>query len=78
VPIPSYVSVGGSADSPLIISQPFSETAWEFWEAARNPDGSYSACWGGELDMASWTGEQEYQVVANLPWSSLQAVDPPR
>jgi hypothetical protein len=27
---------------------------------------------------ASWDGLEEYQVVANLPWSSLQAVDPPR
>ena len=33
---------------------------------------------GTDPITASWTGEQEYQVVANLPWSSLQAVDPPR
>jgi hypothetical protein len=25
----------------------------------------------------SWNGAQEYQVVANLPWSQLQVVDPP-
>jgi hypothetical protein len=27
---------------------------------------------------ASWAGQQEYQVVASLPWSHLQAVDPPQ
>lgn len=26
---------------------------------------------------ASWQGQQEYQVVANLPWQDLQVVDPP-
>jgi hypothetical protein len=25
----------------------------------------------------SWDGEQEYQVVANLPWGQLQSVVPP-
>lgn len=25
----------------------------------------------------SWAGEQEYQVVANLPWSDMQVVQPP-
>ena len=27
--------------------------------------------------LASWQGLSEYQVVADLPWASLQAVDPP-
>ncbi len=27
---------------------------------------------------ASWDGLEEYEVVANLPWSSVQAVDPPQ
>ena len=26
---------------------------------------------------SSWAGAQEYQVVANLPWSQMQVVDPP-
>ncbi len=32
---------------------------------------------GTDPITASWQGKQEYQVVANLPWPSLQAVDPP-
>jgi hypothetical protein len=56
VPIPPYTSLNESADDPLIVYQPSSGNAWEFWEATRNPDGTYSACWGGELDMASTDG----------------------
>ena len=32
---------------------------------------------GTDPITASWDGLQEYQVVATLPWSSLQVVDPP-
>ena len=32
---------------------------------------------GTDPITASWDGLQEYQVVASLPWSSLQVVDPP-
>jgi hypothetical protein len=55
-PIPSYASLNGSSDGPLMIYQPSSGTAWEFWQAQRNPDGSYSACWGGKLDMSATNG----------------------
>jgi hypothetical protein len=56
VPIPLYVSLNGSSDNPLIIYQPSSESAWEFWQATRNSDGTWSACWGGKLDLASSNG----------------------
>ena len=56
MPIPPDASGNQSSDSPLIIYQPSSETAWEFWEASRNPSGTYSACWGGKLDMATTDG----------------------
>jgi hypothetical protein len=32
---------------------------------------------GTDPITASWDGLQEYQVVATLPWSNLQVVDPP-
>ena len=33
---------------------------------------------GTDPITASWDGDQEYQVVASLPWASLQVVDPPQ
>jgi hypothetical protein len=33
---------------------------------------------GTDPITASWDGQQEYQVVANLPWNDLQVVDPPQ
>lgn len=33
---------------------------------------------GQDPITASWDGLKEYQVVANLPWASLQVVDPPQ
>ncbi len=56
IPIPPYLQLSGSGDSPLIIYQPSSHTDWELWQATDNADGSYSACWGGELDTSSSTG----------------------
>jgi hypothetical protein len=56
IPIPPFTSLNGSGDSPLVIWQPSTQTDWELWEAARLSDSSYSACWGGKLDMASSDG----------------------
>ena len=55
-PIPAYASLNGSSDDPLMIYQPSTGTAWEFWEVQANPDGSYSACWGGKLSMSTSNG----------------------
>jgi hypothetical protein len=32
---------------------------------------------GTDPITSSWQGQQEYQVVSSLPWSQLQALDPP-
>ena len=56
VPIPSYVALNGSGDDPLMIYQPSTGTGWELWQVQSNPDGSYSACWGGKLDMSTSSG----------------------
>jgi hypothetical protein len=58
-PIPSYVMPGNSTDHILTIYQPSSNRAWEFWEAA-DTNGSWSACWGGKLDMATSNGVFPY------------------
>ena len=56
IPIPPYVTLNGSSDNPLVIYQPSTRTDWELWKTTKNADGSYSACWGGKLDMASSSG----------------------
>jgi hypothetical protein len=56
VPIPSNASLNGTSDNPLIIYQPSSSTEWELWQATRNSNGSYSACWGGKLNMSTSNG----------------------
>jgi hypothetical protein len=39
-----------------MIYQPSTGTGWEFWQVQSNPDGTYSACWGGKLDMSGSSG----------------------
>ena len=46
-------------------------------EAEQPSDWAAEGNTGTNPITASWDGLEEYQVVANLPWSSLQAVDPP-
>jgi hypothetical protein len=50
IPIPVYATTTGTGDSPLVIDQPATASDWELWQASPNPDGSWSACWGGKLD----------------------------
>ena len=46
-------------------------------QAESTADWATSGHTGTDPITASWNGEAEYQVVANLPWSSLQALNPP-
>ena len=55
-PIPSWAGLNGSSDDPLVVYQPSSGSEWELWEVTRNSGTSYSACWGGKLDMANSNG----------------------
>lgn len=55
VPIPAYAVAGASSDEIMTVYQPSSKRAWEFWLATDN-NGKWSACWGGELDMATSDG----------------------
>jgi hypothetical protein len=47
-------------------------------EAEQASDGAAEGNTGTNPITASWDGLEEYEVVHNLPWSSLQAVDPPQ
>ena len=47
-------------------------------EAEQSSDWTAEGNTGPSPITTSWDGLQEYQVVASLPWSSLQAIDPPR
>ena len=59
IPVPSYVTLNGSSDSPLDIVSPSTGLAYELWQANRTSSG-YSACWGGSMPLATSDG-----VVAN-------------
>jgi len=49
-----------------------------FLEAEQSSDWAAEGHTGTDPITASWEGLQEYKVVASLPWSDLQVVDPPR
>ncbi|MGD0810377.1 MAG: hypothetical protein ABSA91_11815 [Acidimicrobiales bacterium] len=56
VPIPPNAVLSTSSDSPLVIYQPSSMTEWELWQVKRQSDTAYTACWGGEMDIATSDG----------------------
>ncbi len=56
LPAPPYVQLNGSSDNPLVVYQPSSGQDWELWSVRRTGASSYSACWGGRLDMATSDG----------------------
>lgn len=62
IPIPAAATADGSvkSDSPLVISQPSTHSDWELWRATRAADGSWAACWGGELDTRTADGVFPY------------------
>jgi hypothetical protein len=79
VPIPSYAVAGNSTDEILTVYQPSTETEWEFWQATENANGSWSACWGGKLNMATSDGVFPYPFgetgsgIANLATEVTEA-----
>ena len=52
VPIPIYAKASAGSDMEMTIYQPSTDTIWEFWKA-RQVDGQWQACWGGQLENAS-------------------------
>lgn len=55
VPIPPGAYNSNSSDDDLIVSQPSTGRAWEFWRATE-ANGHWSACWGGGENLSSSSG----------------------
>lgn len=55
VPIPRGAVPGATSDGIMTIYQPSTHSAWEFWKASHS-GGTWSACWGGKLDMRTTDG----------------------
>lgn len=55
-PVPSYASLLGTSDNPLVVYQPATGRDWELWQASLQAGGGVSACWGGMLVTASSNG----------------------
>jgi hypothetical protein len=56
IPIPPNAVLSTSSDGPLVIYQPSTMTEWELWQVTRQSATAYTACWGGELDIATSNG----------------------
>ena len=52
VPIPADAKPAAGSDAHMTIYQPSSDRLWEFWRAARRPDG-WHASWGGAIQHVS-------------------------
>ena len=61
VPIPTGAAPASGGDASLVIWQPSTDTEWELWQARVDPDGNWSACWGGRItDMRNSNGVFPY------------------
>ena len=52
VPIPPNAVPSQGSDAEMVVYQPSSDTEWEFWVTS-NTSGTWSACWGGEIQDVS-------------------------
>lgn len=52
VPIPAGAKPAAGSDAHMTIYQPSTDRLWEFWRAARRPDG-WHASWGGAMQNVS-------------------------
>lgn len=53
VPIPTYAVPANGTDTEMTIYQPSTDTLWELWQAKKDANGNWIACWGGKLVNAS-------------------------
>lgn len=53
VPIPSFAVAASGTDTEMAIYQPSTDTYWELWQAKKDVNGAWIACWGGKLTGAS-------------------------
>lgn len=50
VPTPPNMLVSQGTDGAVAIYQPSTDTYWDFWRAAKDANGHWSACWGGKIE----------------------------
>jgi hypothetical protein len=55
VPMPIYAKEAAGTDAEMTIYQPSTDTIWELWQAKKDANGKWIACWGGKLANASKT-----------------------
>jgi hypothetical protein len=53
VPTPANLIVSQGTDESTTIYQPSTDTYWDFWRAAKDASGHWSACWGGKIEHYS-------------------------
>lgn len=53
VPVPVDAVPANGSDAEISFYAPATDQVWEFWKAAKDAQGAWSACWGGRLDDAS-------------------------
>lgn len=53
VPIPANAVPASGTDTEITIYQPSTDTVWEMWQAKKDANGAWIACWGGKLVNAS-------------------------
>jgi hypothetical protein len=54
VPVPTDAASSVGTDADMVIWQPSTDTEWEFWKMAQDPNtGGWSACYGGRIDHVS-------------------------
>jgi hypothetical protein len=52
VPIPAGATPAAGSDGTIVISQPSTDTMWEYWQAAKRADG-WHAMYGGKMSNVS-------------------------
>jgi hypothetical protein len=53
VPMPIYAKEAAGTDAEMTIYQPSTDTLWELWQAKKDANGKWIACWGGKITNAS-------------------------
>jgi hypothetical protein len=53
VPTPPGMLTSQGTDNTVAIYQPSTDTYWDFWRAAQDASGNWSACWGGKIEHYS-------------------------
>ncbi|HTG54958.1 MAG TPA: hypothetical protein VL943_01730 [Niabella sp.] len=53
VPMPIYAKEAAGSDAEMTVYQPSTDTIWELWQAKKDANGKWIACWGGKLAGAS-------------------------